>query len=406
MPHRVRAKVKKELLTWARQSSGLSVEQIARKAGSSEKTVNEWEAGKKAPTIGQLQKLADIYRRPLAVFYLPEPPLGFAPMRDFRRMPGEGMRSFSPELSLEMRFAQERRNLAIELAAEADEKLPHFPLRASTDEDAETVGKRVREALSISDTDRAAWSRDGGPGYATFNSLRSKIEGIGALVFQASRVSADEVSGFAIAEEPFPTIVVARKDTSPRRRSFSLMHELAHIAIRVGGVSDGDVDARRPPEDSFIEVWCNRVAAASLMPSELFLAREAIKAGRSDAPRWQEDTIAEVARWFGVSREAVVRRMLTLGLTTQSFYEAKRKEYQKGYAEERERKRVEFAAANQKFARNPAQDAVSDLGAPLVRLILESYYQERMSLSDVSGYFRVRTKHVPSIEDMTRGWGR
>ena len=37
-------------------------------------------------------------------------------------------------------------------------------------------------------------------------------------------------------------------------------------------------------------------------------------------------------------------------------------------------------------------------GGPCVRLVLDNYYQDRITLSDVSGYLGVRVKHVPRIE--------
>jgi IrrE N-terminal-like domain len=47
-----------------------------------------WESDKDedAPTLGQLRDLAAKYHFPLAVFYLPEPPKDFLPLRDFRRL--------------------------------------------------------------------------------------------------------------------------------------------------------------------------------------------------------------------------------------------------------------------------------------------------------------------------------
>ena len=34
-----------------------------------------WEAGADAPTVAELRELADLNNQPLAVFYLPEPPI-------------------------------------------------------------------------------------------------------------------------------------------------------------------------------------------------------------------------------------------------------------------------------------------------------------------------------------------
>ena len=42
--------------------------------------------------------------------------------------------------------------------------------------------------------------------------------------------------------------------------------------------------------------------------------------------------------------------------------------------------------------------AVNINGPAFVRLVLENYYQERITLSDVSSYLNVRVKHLPRIE--------
>jgi transcriptional regulator with XRE-family HTH domain len=81
------ALIKPELLIWARQSAGFSLDAAAAKLRVSEDRLRSWEAGEARPTIAQLRTAAKTYKRPLAIFYLPEPPLDFQPLRDYRRVP-------------------------------------------------------------------------------------------------------------------------------------------------------------------------------------------------------------------------------------------------------------------------------------------------------------------------------
>jgi len=74
-----------ELLVWARESMGLDHENVASRLKIQSATVQSWELGSKKPSLTQLRRLADIYKRPLAVFYLPERPRDFQPLKDFRR---------------------------------------------------------------------------------------------------------------------------------------------------------------------------------------------------------------------------------------------------------------------------------------------------------------------------------
>ncbi len=72
--HRVYARVKPELLIWARKRSALGLDAAAKKADILPEVLQDWEKGEAKPTIPQLRKLAETYRFPLMVFYLSEPP--------------------------------------------------------------------------------------------------------------------------------------------------------------------------------------------------------------------------------------------------------------------------------------------------------------------------------------------
>jgi transcriptional regulator with XRE-family HTH domain len=47
--------------------------------------LKEWEDGTSQPTIRQAQILAKAYKRPFALFFLPEVPRDFQPLQDFRK---------------------------------------------------------------------------------------------------------------------------------------------------------------------------------------------------------------------------------------------------------------------------------------------------------------------------------
>ncbi|TAK46585.1 MAG: ImmA/IrrE family metallo-endopeptidase [Betaproteobacteria bacterium] len=401
----IRAKVKGSVLAWARDSAGLTTQEAARRAGTTEDKLAAWENEARAPTVGQLQKLANAYRRPLAVFYLQEPPMRFQAMRDFRRMPGDGPVAFSPELVLEIRVAHQRRQLAMELLQESGEEIPRFELSARLTDNPEEVGANIRRTLGVGPAERALWRTDPA-GYSAFNSWRARIEKAHALVFQSSRITAGEVSGFAIAEELLPAIVVSRKRTSVRRRTFSLLHELAHVMLRLSGVSELDVDAARPPEEQRVEIFCNKVAAATLMPEESVRSEPQFTGIRMASESWTDDVIRELALEYSVSREAFVRRMQTLGYTTAAFYRRKRAQYNEEFRRRLEREREAYKRPGNEFKTNPPRDALTNFGTPLVQMILGSYYQDRMTLSDVSGYLGIRTRHIPRLEQIVGSRGR
>jgi transcriptional regulator with XRE-family HTH domain len=134
MATRVKALIAPALITWARDTAGFSIAEAAERLKIGEDQLAAWESpdDEASPSIPQLRKLAALFKRPLAVFYLPEPPQKFEVMRDLRRLPGTGPRHFSPALQLEIRAATERRELALDLAADLDQKLPNFTLQAKS----------------------------------------------------------------------------------------------------------------------------------------------------------------------------------------------------------------------------------------------------------------------------------
>ena len=73
-----RIPVNPEVLRWARKTSGFGIDDVVDKLKRKKvtaKTVASWEKGTSSPTYTQLEKLAyDIYKRPLALFFFPDPP--------------------------------------------------------------------------------------------------------------------------------------------------------------------------------------------------------------------------------------------------------------------------------------------------------------------------------------------
>jgi Zn-dependent peptidase ImmA (M78 family) len=398
MANRLKAAITPALLIWARQTAGFSLAEAARRLKITEERLAAWEDPNNAdaPSIPQLRKLAALFKRPLAVFYLPEAPPRFAVMRDLRRLPGTEARSYSPAVQLEIRAANERRELALELAADLEQEIQKFTLTATMEEDSETVGGRIRTELGVTMDLQLHW-RDN-EGRAGFNAWRNRIENLGVLVFQTTRFPSNEASGFAIVAETLPVIAVNRNDALTRR-TFSLLHELAHLMIRVSGVSELATDVNRPPEDQRIEVFCNSVAAAALIPRDVLLADARVVVQGTRSEQWSDAEIRDLAYQFGVSREALLRRLLTLNRTTEAFYARKRAQFIAEFDESQKRKKEK--AAESEMKRNMPQETVSNFGRRLVNMLLDNYHQDRMTLSEVSGYLGLKVKHVPRLEELS-----
>ncbi len=62
--------INKSMLTWARESTVTPIEVMEEKF----KNIRKWESGDDYPTYAQLRALSDYYRKPIVVFFFPEPP--------------------------------------------------------------------------------------------------------------------------------------------------------------------------------------------------------------------------------------------------------------------------------------------------------------------------------------------
>ncbi len=377
---RVPALVEPELLRWARQTAGMTLEDAPRKVPTKPERLETWERGDDRPTLNQLRKLANAYKRPIAVFYLPEPPSDFKPLQhDFRRLPGLVSAFKSPRLLYDIRRAYGRREVALDLFSSAGQAPRAFTLTAALDENPEDLGVRVRAKLA------PVVPKNWSSAYDPFNFWRSKLEATGVLVFQAERIEIGEMRGFSISERSLPVIVLNMKDT-PRGRTFTMLHELTHLMLHEAGVCDLREEAERPEENK-IEICCNRVAGAALVPQNEILAEGVVKSkGKRDT--WSNSELRFLANRFGVSREVILRRLLILGRATQGFYKEKRAEFEDAYAQ---------SPPEEGFA-PPHRIALSTAGPLFARLVLTSYYQDSITASDVSDFLGGRLRHLPKIE--------
>lgn len=126
--------------------------------GSSRSTLSAWPSGQRGdsrPTIPQLRKAAKLYKRPLAAFYLPEPPRDFTLPNDYRRVPDAEPGTYSPALLVAMRLADYRRSVALDL--ESQPPASEFVGTATMDEGAQILAARMRQMLGIPLEEQFGW---------------------------------------------------------------------------------------------------------------------------------------------------------------------------------------------------------------------------------------------------------
>ena len=127
-----KAVVQPQILHWLRLSSGLSIDETARKLNTKSDNLIAWEAGEAQPSMPQLRNLAKAFKRPISYFYLPKPAEEPPIPHDFRRLPDAEVRQYSPELLHEIRTAYQRRTFALDLAADMNARVARLDALAQS----------------------------------------------------------------------------------------------------------------------------------------------------------------------------------------------------------------------------------------------------------------------------------
>lgn len=188
MPASPPALVEPSVLQWARESIDLSPVAAARKIGVPDDRVHAWESGAAQPTIAQLRKAAEVYKRSLAVFFLPAPPTGFDTLRDFRRHEGAAVAPWSPGLHEDYRRAHVQRELALELYELEDAEPPltwRIDLLPSGDEELASLARQ--RLLSVTPLPLPAGAATV---YDHLNTWIAALEAAGVMVLASASMAA------------------------------------------------------------------------------------------------------------------------------------------------------------------------------------------------------------------------
>lgn len=383
MARTIKALATPKLLRWARQSAGFDVPTAAKKIGQEERRIEAWEAGREQPSVAQLRKAAEVYKRPLAVFYLAEPPTDFTVLRDFRRLRPGIPKSFSPRLRYLIRRVIERQEWAAQYRGEHGAKRLSYVGSETLQSEVAAAAQRGRRLLRVSLLEQQVWHD---PGIALRHWI-ARFEAAGLLVFQSSNVPTDEMRGFAVPDQLAPAVLINSKDTRSAR-IFTLAHEFAHILLAVGGVSNLRVAEQPESDDQKIEVFCNLVAAEMLVPLQPFVADVETHWGAD-----VDEVIRFLARRYAVSREVVARRLLELGRLSKRDYEERRSQYIQEAEATRTRQREEAD-----FGIPYSRIVVRNNGHQFTREILGAYSDGEITARDLSTLLDVQLRHVARIE--------
>ena len=306
--------VNPDILIWARETAGLSIEEAAKKLGLSRPDrLKALEVGEREPSRRQLVNMSEKYRRPLLTFYLPRPPREKDRGQDFRSLREPQTASSEALLNTLLRNVQARQQIVKSALEEAEEVEPlAFVGSASMSQGVDHLVASMREVLTISIEQFRAHKTI----TDAFAALRAAAEKTGVFVLLMGNLGTHHTDidvrvfrGFALADNVAPFVVINEKD-SRAAWSFTLLHELAHIWLGQTGISgyQSEVDVER---------FCDAVAARFLLdPSEL----EEIGASRIID---LGDLVTRIGAFAGarnLSRKMVAYNLLSSNLITSRIY--------------------------------------------------------------------------------------
>lgn len=372
-----RVPVNGDLLQWARRRAGMTLEEAAHgivpvaRLAMWETTADDGDAHAH-PTLAQLRQLARRYRQTLAFLLAPEPPA--EPAEDATRPPDFRRRRPDDRLPLrvlaELDKASERREVFVNLARPEAADLPYSPLS-----DLQAAAVVFRDRLGVTLRDQLAWKRD--------NALREwidRVERAGILVFQMSSVDPDECQGFSLYHDVAPVIVLNGADT-PAVRTFTLLHEVAHLLTRSGGVC-------QTTRHNDAERRCNAFAAEVLMPQADFV--RAVSGGE------KVEQIPALAARYRVSYSAIAVRLRTLGYIDQETLDELLMEAEERARAAREEQR---ARAREKRGGPPHHlTQLRNLGPRYVYTVLDAVDDQRISPVDASYYLDSKWATIRHME--------
>lgn len=307
-----RVEVRPELLRWARERAGFSVDALARRFPKLE----AWEEGEVNPTLKQLESFANATFTPVGFLFLDAPPVERVPIPDFRTVANVHVGHPSPDLLDTVYLCQQRQDWYRDFARSMGDPPLGFVGSAQLGDDVVATAARMRHALGFDIEERRrlpTWT----------DALRRFIgqaDELGVLVMVSGVVGSnnrrhldpEEFRGFALVDPLAPLVFINGADTKAAQM-FTLAHELAHVWLGQSGVSDTQAVA---VPDQETERWCNLVAAELLVPLDLLRAEYD---GRTEL----QGVLDALARRFKVSTLVVLRRIHdTGGLTRDELWAA------------------------------------------------------------------------------------
>lgn len=376
-----------EVLKWAREWRGRTTEDVAKKLGKQPADIEAWEQGKKSPTVRQARELAGYYDRPFLEFFLDLPPELTVPdlVPDYRMHAGQVPRQENRDLQAIQQWAESKRTDALDLFRELGIEIPRIPaaLFATLEADPEELAVRSRDAMGFPIHEQMKLTRS--DAFSMPVILRARLERLGVLTLRRPDLKDFRARGICIARFPLPVIVV--QNEAATAQAFTLVHEFGHILLRESAITG---DRVRAALKGPVEAWCDRFAAAFLMPRGQIEALIGVQPKTPQA-RIEDDDLQWMSNTLRVSSHAALIRLVQLGYVEESYYwDVKKPQFDREAREARSFGRAKYYGVRYR----------SKLGDLFTGLVLEAWSTGRITNHNAAEYMEI--KQLDHLEDIRR----
>lgn len=381
-----KAYITPNVLKWARESARMTLGIAAAKVNVSPARLTEWEEGEDQPTIRQAETLAKAYRRPFALFFLPEIPRDFLPLQDFRRQNAKELGTASVFI---IREIQQKQAWISEVNEEGGGEPLTFIGKYSINDDPGIVAKDILSTLNI---DPLAYSTD-----KPIKEWIDKAEARGIFISRTSFIhsrltlDSDEMQGFTIADRFAPFVFVNSEDWDAPQL-FTLVHELAHLWIAASGISNDIAPEINKDKLHPVELFCNEVAANALMPAQVMdlLDNRAFSSSLE---------LFKAARKLGVSSFALLVRGLNLRWISLIQYAALKRDAENDFQlfliKEKEKKEKQKL---NKGGPNPYLLRLNKNSRLFTQIVLDAFYGGRIAATQASSLLNTQVNNFHKLE--------
>ncbi len=376
--------VNHSILKWARESLNISLVEVAQKMNKSIEIIESWENGENSPTYLQLEKLAyNIYKRPIAIFFFPEPPEEVTPKKSFRTLPEFELKVLSPSILKLFRQAQAMQININELCEGRNpaSKRIFEDIDISINVNINDLTKIVRNYLGIPLEEQLKWKDVD----EALRGWRELLERYGIFVFKDS-FKQEEISGFCLYNSKFPVIYI--NNYMPKTRQiFTLFHELAHILFKTGGidkVKDTYIKSLSK-NNKIIEIKCNKFAGDFLVPDKDFDKQ-------ISTMKIEDNSIITLSKRYNVSREVILRKLLNRKIIDENYYNKKANQWIEDAKKIKKRKK-EKSKGGDYYATKAVY-----LGKNYLNLVFFQYYRNHISIYQLADYLNVKVNYITNLE--------